>query len=975
MKVEENLFDDENATLADMRRQIRRQMRAKDKEISQLNEKMTEMIAQMTTMMQMMQRTAAAGTIPNPPTDPPILRMPQVSGVRGTPEGGHETHNVIRQPTPQNIASTSEPITIADLALEKRKREESVTKYITRWRNLSMKCEQQLEEEHAVQLLMGNIDDKMQPFLCMATITTFQDLLDRVAKFEKLNLSRSDGHFDKHKKIKASGARRGEADSTFFSRADKGKQVVYNVDKGKQPMQYEEKPKQVYNPNPQPKLILGGNDKPQNFQGGGERPRQNIRTGDRTFPSLKDKMNKEYSFKREITSSSVPPDDEKKDNKKPVQEEKWETAVSKKTVKMLKQLEGVPGVKWKSPTKPVLNLKGLPKVQASTSKQHLSQASFSKPGKPKFFKKKTKLKKPKEKKTVTQKVIDSLDEYYQTVRQPIKLADFMSGLKIGEIEEDGDADFLPAEVCRVISVVPSMAVSEKYVKKEASESCMMVLPMDCSSEENLYFREEDESDPDIASQMGHVNLGGDSENQSLDAVMADSEENVPSNESEPEVTAQVQLRSSKILPPPPKKGVSDKEKGKEIQVGRKKASPTLPKAAVTPKERKHVPHIGSDTDEDDVTPTKSRRVSQSKTKRRKQVEYSNDDYDYDSIYTNTVHGVVSRRIDNLSISDSVLVVTRIPLQCFREIIPRNVHDVEELTTFYVPPLRKGSGPASLFYSIGKLDEDINRYWFCNLIDSGELVPTRFPRKEDFRDYVPEQIEPEQLEVFQQPEAEGSNGCKRPDPTRPNMVGSLAAPSTQYATRKAAVEEPPLRQPVSEDCRKIRIPRPVEILRKFRKKSRNLLCFAVVSRKSGDSRPRAFLLYVVKARRQKKKKLSALLPLSVPRQALFVTSALCLQKLHNLLTIYSSTNLLLSITYPYVELHFPVPPISCSTPLPPHKPTLDLPSTHSSLAASDSTSLSPSQASNYYLASPAAKPSQIERLLKLPQTDANLSNQS
>ncbi|KAL0911575.1 hypothetical protein M5K25_019726 [Dendrobium thyrsiflorum] len=38
-----------------------------------------------------------------------------------------------------------------------------------------------------------------------------------------------------------------------------------------------------------------------------------------------------------------------------------------------------------------------------------------------------------------------------------------------------------------------------------------------------------------------------------------------------------------------------------------------------------------------------------------------------------------------------------------------------------------------------------------------------------------------------------NGCKRPDPTRPNMAGSLAAPSTQHATRKAVVAEPPFQQ--------------------------------------------------------------------------------------------------------------------------------------------------------------------------------------
>ncbi|KAL0922985.1 hypothetical protein M5K25_007023 [Dendrobium thyrsiflorum] len=43
-----------------------------------------------------------------------------------------------------------------------------------------------------------------------------------------------------------------------------------------------------------------------------------------------------------------------------------------------------------------------------------------------------------------------------------------------------------------------------------------------------------------------------------------------------------------------------------------------------------------------------------------------------------------------------------------------------------------------------------------------------------------------------------NGCKRPDPTRPNMAGSLAAPSTQYATRKAVVEELPFQQPEDKE---------------------------------------------------------------------------------------------------------------------------------------------------------------------------------
>ncbi|KAL0928756.1 hypothetical protein M5K25_000677 [Dendrobium thyrsiflorum] len=186
-------------------------------------------------------------------------------------------------------------------------------------------------------------------------------------------------------------------------------QGVYNADKGKQPMQYEEKPKQIYTPNPQPKLVLGGNDKPRAFSGGGECPRQAMGAG-----------------------------------------EQWEIVVSKKTTKMLKQLDGVPGVKWKSPTEPVLNLKWLPVLHASTSKQQPGQTSSSKSDKKKSKsgQKKTKIKKSKEKKTTTQRVIDSLGEYHQTVRRPIKLGDFMTELKIDEKEEAED-ELLPTETCRL----------------------------------------------------------------------------------------------------------------------------------------------------------------------------------------------------------------------------------------------------------------------------------------------------------------------------------------------------------------------------------------------------------------------------------------------------------------------------------------------------------------------------------------------
>ncbi|KAL0912774.1 hypothetical protein M5K25_016177 [Dendrobium thyrsiflorum] len=382
---------------------------------------------------------------------------------------------------------------------------------------------------------------------------------------------------------------------------------------------------------------------------------------------------------RVVTSSSIPPTREERTEKKQTQGEQWETAISKKTTKMLKQLEGVPGVKWKSPTEPVLDLKGLPIAQTSTFKQRPNQAGSSKSGKEKSPKRKTKLKKFKEKMTATQRAIDCLDEYYQTVRRPIKLADFMSELKVAEAEE-ADEELFSVETCRVISVTAVATTKDKYDEELAVEICLATSSMDYSSEEDLYFPREVESEHDITSQMEHVQLEGDSEPD-----------------------------------------------GEKKQVWRKKATPTLPKTVVIPKERKNVPHLGSDTEEEDVTPTKSQKVCQSTAKKKKKVEYSDSDYDYESTYASTVQCVFSRRIGSLSISDSVFVATRIPMQHFKEITPREVYNVEELITFYVPPHRKRGGPGSLFYKAGEREEETNCDWFHRLVNSGELIPTRMPR--------------------------------------------------------------------------------------------------------------------------------------------------------------------------------------------------------------------------------------------------------
>ncbi|KAL0926150.1 hypothetical protein M5K25_004543 [Dendrobium thyrsiflorum] len=490
-------------TLAQAQRRLKFQMKEKDKEISELNSKMTEMMAQMTAMMQLMQNNIITNPAPvqladhqsSIPTNLPTNPVPQVSGIRTTHEEENEADRLDHLQNHQNVANASEPVmtpqlesiinekikaviaseqvekftTIADLALEKRKKGETVTKYITRWRNMSMKCEQQLEEEHAVQLLMGNIDDKMLPYLCMASINTYQELLDRVAKFEKLNLSKSEYHSDRPRRNKAVDTRRDEV----------------------------------------------------------------------------------------ITSSPILPinEEDKSKGKMMSGKDEWQTAISKKTMKMIKQLEGVPGIKWKSSTEPVLELKGNPNSGASTSRSLTWRRSKTKRFYKSFSKKSNssnKHSKLKEKRTVLQKIINNLEDYRQPMRRPITLADFMSELQIdpSEIEDDDqeDEELLHVETCRAISVTSivcqrdfikdhdrgQIAISPtKMINKMTSESCLMVLQTDDNSEEELCFPSDDESDQQIVSQMERAKLNEDSKHTTKTS----------SDEAESNEVDQVQLRS------------------------------------------------------------------------------------------------------------------------------------------------------------------------------------------------------------------------------------------------------------------------------------------------------------------------------------------------------------------------------------------------------------------------------------------------
>ncbi|KAL0909504.1 hypothetical protein M5K25_020378 [Dendrobium thyrsiflorum] len=402
-----------------------------------------------------------------------------------------------------------------------------------------------------------------------------QELLDRVAKFEKLNLSKSEYHSDRPRRNKTVDTRRDEESVKVIT----------------------------------------------------------------SSPILP--INEEDKIKGKMMSGK----------------DEWQTVISKKTMKMIKQLEGVPGIKWKSSTEPVLELKENPNSGTSTSRSLTWRRFKTK----RFYKTSSKKSgssnkhsKLKEKRTVLQKIINNLEDYRQPVRRPITLADFMSELQIdlSEVEEDeqDDEELLHVETCRVISVTSTVCQRDsikdhdrgqivispiKMTNKMTSESCLMVLQTDDNSEEELCFPSDDESDQRIVSQMERVKLNEDSEHTTKTS----------SDEAESNEVDQVQLRSE---------------------------------------------------EDDDISETYKPLIKEKQ-------------------------------------KENTFVVTLIPPQHFREMVSREVHNVEELKIFYVPPLRGSSGPESVFYKSGEYEEE-NIDELKNFNEDTEILPTEMLR------YCPKRIQ-------------------------------------------------------------------------------------------------------------------------------------------------------------------------------------------------------------------------------------------
>jgi hypothetical protein len=81
----------------------------------------------------------------------------------------------------------SDKINITDLESTKPKKGESITDFINRWQNLSIKYDQMLTEDEAINLIMKNIDGWMDMLLGVTKINIFKDLLQSVSNMKMMS--------------------------------------------------------------------------------------------------------------------------------------------------------------------------------------------------------------------------------------------------------------------------------------------------------------------------------------------------------------------------------------------------------------------------------------------------------------------------------------------------------------------------------------------------------------------------------------------------------------------------------------------------------------------------------------------------------------------------------------------------------------------------------------------------------------------
>lgn len=177
-------------------------------------------------------------------------------------------------------------------------------------------------------------------------------------------------------------------------------------------------------------------------------------------------------------------------------------------------------------------------------------------------------------KTEIQRYIDSIDEYQQPPRRPIRLEDSMANLHLDSESEEETS--IPIETCRVISHRGGrngrgrgepLNPQRTNFKVCPKETCRTTSPFTDSDEELCFPDDKKKSKMTLKNKCPKLGSSSDSEEA----------EDVDNTEDSSEEVTQIQLRSGKQVLPLPQKKAKEQEKNIQLNQAAMPQDPPKPK--------------------------------------------------------------------------------------------------------------------------------------------------------------------------------------------------------------------------------------------------------------------------------------------------------------------------------------------------------------------------------------------------------------
>ena len=441
---------------------------------------------------------------------PQSLEGPAFEWYYSLENGSFKTWEEMSDAFRAKFAAISTKISLADLTNTRPREREAILDYIARWRNLSIKCDRQLSEPEAVELIVGNIKGWMRKYLSVANIDSYAKLFSIVSKLEESPPDTGDStsqprkSFNKKVEAKAAWAPKANKKKVLDTEASDDEEIEARPSVNRQANAVSNE-----NNNTRPRKTLTElKNKPYSFKRDKVKKlfktalKEGLQLPDSKRPTEANKTDDPnycpyhritghviedcYVFKdwleRKIKAGEIELSENAVQNPAPHEQSNmvshsvleeddptsasWAIHLSKRTRKIIKQLQKEPSIKWRGDLTPIMT---------------------AKPSKPfrKIINKRKKGKKPVEplkapELTELQKYLKELEDYEQGTPVPITIRDFLTRRAARAIL---GIDALGIEM----SAEDIESLFQDWIMSEEGASCNMVSCTSDSDEDEVVF--------------------------------------------------------------------------------------------------------------------------------------------------------------------------------------------------------------------------------------------------------------------------------------------------------------------------------------------------------------------------------------------------------------------------------------------------------------------------------------------------------